>query len=77
MVDIQWKWIWFAWKSVPKGTYMYNEKKMAPGFTMAKEQTAILYQVTMLKNISTWSKLLFTYWQFGSLMVFLKFLLPV
>jgi len=75
IVDVQCKWIWFAWKSVPVGKYMYMEKKMAPGFTMAKEQTAILCQVAMLKKIFTWSKLLFTCWEFGSLTVFLKFLL--
>jgi hypothetical protein len=32
------------------GTDMYREKKMATGFTMAKEQTTILCQVAMLKK---------------------------
>jgi len=50
MVDVQCKWFGFAWKSVPKGTYMYKEKKMDPGITMAKEQTTILCQVAMLKK---------------------------
>jgi hypothetical protein len=35
------------------GTYMYKEEKMAPGFTMAKEQTTILCQVAMLKEFFT------------------------
>jgi hypothetical protein len=30
------------------GTYMYMEKKMARGFTMAKEKTRILCHVAML-----------------------------
>jgi hypothetical protein len=33
------------------GTHMYREKKMAPGFAMTKEQTTILCQVVMLKEI--------------------------
>jgi hypothetical protein len=53
MVAVQHKWYRFAWKSVPMGTYMYREKKMAPGFTMAKEQTPILCQVAMLKKNCT------------------------
>jgi hypothetical protein len=32
---------------------MYKEKKMAPVFTMAKEQTTILCQVAMLKKVFT------------------------
>jgi hypothetical protein len=32
------------------GTYIYREKKMGPGFTMAKEQTTIVCQVAMLKK---------------------------
>jgi len=51
MVDVQCKWFWFAWNSVPIGTYMYKEKKMDWGFTIAREQTAILCQVAMLKKI--------------------------
>jgi hypothetical protein len=35
---------------VPIGTYEYREKKMVPGFTMAKEQTTILCQVAILKE---------------------------
>jgi hypothetical protein len=33
------------------GTYIYQEKKVAPGFTMAKEQTTILCKVAKLKKI--------------------------
>ena len=77
MVDVQCKWFWFAWKSVPAGIYMYKEKKIAPEFTMAKELTTILCQETMLKKIFTWSKLSFTCWELGSLTVFLKFLFLV
>jgi hypothetical protein len=43
----------FVWNSVTMGTDMYREKKMAPGFTMAKEQTTILCQVAMTKKIFT------------------------
>jgi hypothetical protein len=32
------------------GTYLYRRKKMAAGFTMAKEQTTILCQVAILKK---------------------------
>jgi len=77
MLNVQCKWFWFAWKSVPMGTYMYKEKKMAPEFTMKKEQTTVLCPVAMLKKIFTWSELSFTCREFVSLMVFLKFLLPV
>ena len=77
MAAVQHKYNWFAWESVPMWTYMYKEKNMAPEFTMAKEQTAILCQVAMLKKSFTWSKLSFICWEFVSLTVFLKFLHPV
>jgi hypothetical protein len=50
MAAVQDKWYRFVWKSVPMGTYMYREKKMAPGFTMAKEQTTVLCQVAQLRT---------------------------
>jgi hypothetical protein len=49
----------FVWNSVPMGTDRYREKKMATGLTMAKEQTTILCQVSMLKKTFTRSKLSF------------------
>jgi len=51
MVAVQHKWHWFGWKIVSMWTHMYKEKKVAPGFTMAKEQTTILCKVAMLKKI--------------------------
>jgi hypothetical protein len=61
MVAVQHKWYQFVRNSVPMGTDMYREKKMATGFTMAKEQTTTLCQVAMLKKTFTRSKLLFTF----------------
>jgi hypothetical protein len=48
MIAVHHKWYRFVWNSVPMGTDMYREKKMAPGFTMAKEQTTILRQVVVI-----------------------------
>jgi len=57
-------------KSVLVGTYIYKEKKMDPGFIVAKEQIRILCQMAIVKKTFTWSKLLFTFWGFVSLTVF-------
>jgi hypothetical protein len=40
-------------KSVLVGTYIYKEKKMNPGFTMAKEQIRILCQMAIVKKTFT------------------------
>jgi len=36
IVAVEHKWYLFAWKSVSMWTYVYKEKKMSTGFTMAK-----------------------------------------